>query len=503
MKKGRIISVALLALVTLGCMLWAANGQGGAHRLKELPPPEITGGMRGELGIDKNINEETIDDYLFRDDAVYRDMRMLQDPGNYEAIGGDRYLSGYVEGFEVAPLPFIIPVKGLPTEVGNTYTGTTLFHEENGRYVANFEESLETVEKIFPKDKVIFLMCGGGGYAGMTKHFLVSMGWDESKIYNVGGYWYYHGEHNVQVKQEVDGKVTYDFDSVPYHSINFGKMTKSGDFREPTIPATEIKISTQQLELWEGSSFQMDAIVLPNEADNEVVWSSSDESVAEVEEYGLIRAVKSGEATVTVQTADGSRSASCVVTVGERQLGEPVELDDLAEDAAVFAANNLDLLYREFTAVVDNPDGSTKEEYANPDGSVNDLWRAEFDQYQEKSEEAQRIRSEIFHRLLEDKDTFIVLVRSKECEERPYSVIDGAVKLLDERHIIYFEMGTPVSDGDMTLTESGVGQTIMQGGGSVAIVKDGALYGYVNPDEDAIGSDEELLAWLSMYIDME
>ena len=67
---------------------------------KKLPLPEATGGARGMLGIDKNINEETIDQYLNRKDSVYRDMRMLIDHGNYEAIGGDSYLSGFVEGFE-------------------------------------------------------------------------------------------------------------------------------------------------------------------------------------------------------------------------------------------------------------------------------------------------------------------------------------------------------------------------------------------------------------------
>ena len=52
---------------------------------------------------------------------------------------------------------------------------------------------MDIINRLFPKDKVIFLMCGGGGYAGMTKDFLVTMGWDETKIYNVGGYWYYKG----------------------------------------------------------------------------------------------------------------------------------------------------------------------------------------------------------------------------------------------------------------------------------------------------------------------
>ena len=77
--------------------------------LASLPAPELAEGQRGELGIDKNINEATIDNYLGRSDAVYRDLRMLKDPGNYEAIGGDSYLSGFVDGFEVVPFPSILP----------------------------------------------------------------------------------------------------------------------------------------------------------------------------------------------------------------------------------------------------------------------------------------------------------------------------------------------------------------------------------------------------------
>lgn len=54
-------------------------------------------------------------------------------------------------------------------------------------------------------------MCGGGGYAGMTKNMLVALGWDAEKIYNVGGFWYYNGENAVEVKRERDGEVVYDF----------------------------------------------------------------------------------------------------------------------------------------------------------------------------------------------------------------------------------------------------------------------------------------------------
>ena len=153
-------------------------------------------------------------------------MRMLKDPGNYEAVGGDSYLSGIIKGFEVLPYPYITEVKGLPEAVGDSYKGETLFREENGKYIENYKESLEILEYFFPKDKNIFLMCGGGGYAGMTKNLLVSLGWDENKIYNVGGYWYYNGKNNINIKRITDNKTTYDFWKLTYHNIDFNLLTR-------------------------------------------------------------------------------------------------------------------------------------------------------------------------------------------------------------------------------------------------------------------------------------
>ena len=149
-------------------------------------------------------------------------MRMLVDPASYENIGGDAYLSGYVKGFEALPYPYLVNVNNLPEVVGNTYQGKTLFTKtEDGKYKANYAESLKILEYYFPKDKYIFLMCGGGGYAGMTKELLTSLGWNPNKIYNVGGYWYYEGKNNIQIKRTEDGKDYYDFWKVNYHNINF------------------------------------------------------------------------------------------------------------------------------------------------------------------------------------------------------------------------------------------------------------------------------------------
>lgn len=213
--KKQIIIYLLIALLTSRITYVVIKNE------KKLPKPEVTEGLRGEFGIDKNINEQTIDNYLNREDSVYRDMRMLKDPGNYEAIGGDSYLSGFIKGFEVVPYPYLVNVTGLPEQVGNTYNGTTLFTYENNEYKPNYKESMQILEYLFPKDKNIFLVCGGGGYAGMTKTMLVSLGWDENKIYNIGGYWYYEGKNKIVTKNE-NG---YDFYKVLYHDITFDNLT--------------------------------------------------------------------------------------------------------------------------------------------------------------------------------------------------------------------------------------------------------------------------------------
>lgn len=207
--KKTIVLFATILLCLCGCS-------------KSLPKPD--GG--GELNIDKNINVENIDEYLGRDDAVYRDMRMLVDEAQYENVGGDSVLSGFVEGFEVIPYPYLVNFLDgqLPPEVGAPYSGKTLFTKtEKGEISPNYEESMDILEYYFPKDKVIFLMCGGGGYAGMTKDLLVALGWDETKIYNVGGFWSYKGQHTIDVKNSKhEGE--YDFWKIQYHDINFDSL---------------------------------------------------------------------------------------------------------------------------------------------------------------------------------------------------------------------------------------------------------------------------------------
>lgn len=216
---NKIMVLPLITMLLVGC----------SGKVDTLPKPQIAGGMLGEMfGLDANVNTDSIDKYLFRGDSVYRDMRMLIDPANYEAIGGDRYLSGFVAGFEAVPLPLIVPVNHtLPPEVGESYTGPTLFVIENDTYVPAYKESLDIIKYLFPQDKNILLMCGGAGYAGEMRNLLLALGWDAEKVYNTGGYWYYTGTNDVKVKRiNAEGKTVYDFYKVSYHDFDFESLVQ-------------------------------------------------------------------------------------------------------------------------------------------------------------------------------------------------------------------------------------------------------------------------------------
>lgn len=81
--------------------------------------------------------------------------------------------------------------------------------------------------------------------------------------------------------------------------------------------ATGVTLDKTSLNLYHNASPRtatLTAAVLPEGADQTVTWSSSDESVATVEN-GEVRAVGAGTATITATSADGGFAAQCSVQV--------------------------------------------------------------------------------------------------------------------------------------------------------------------------------------------
>ena len=89
---------------------------------------------------------------------------------------------------------------------------------------------------------------------------------------------------------------------------------------ELSKPVTGIAFSQAEITVDRGGReakfHQLAASVAPSDADNPyVVWSSSNPGVAAVSASGLVTAVSKGTAVVTATTAEGGKTASCVVTV--------------------------------------------------------------------------------------------------------------------------------------------------------------------------------------------
>ncbi|MBQ7117065.1 MAG: Ig-like domain-containing protein [Clostridia bacterium] len=88
-----------------------------------------------------------------------------------------------------------------------------------------------------------------------------------------------------------------------------------------------------------GQTMQLAATVSPaNATDKAVTWASSDSSVAKVSANGLVTAVKSGVALITVTTADGKKTADCTVTVLQHVTGITLEKAEITvnRDAEVW-----------------------------------------------------------------------------------------------------------------------------------------------------------------------
>ena len=82
-------------------------------------------------------------------------------------------------------------------------------------------------------------------------------------------------------------------------------------------PVTSISLNEAYLSLEASDTYQLTASIYPTNADNkEVEWTSSDETVAAVDQTGLVTALSKGEATITALAKDGSnQSSECTVTV--------------------------------------------------------------------------------------------------------------------------------------------------------------------------------------------
>lgn len=85
--------------------------------------------------------------------------------------------------------------------------------------------------------------------------------------------------------------------------------------KDPVLSVTGITLNESYVNLTVGESLHLIETIIPSNAANKTVtWSSSNPAVATVSNYGYVRAVKSGSATITVKSNNG-KTATCKIIV--------------------------------------------------------------------------------------------------------------------------------------------------------------------------------------------
>lgn len=68
--------------------------------------------------------------------------------------------------------------------------------------------------------------------------------------------------------------------------------------------------------VYKGKTYQLKSSLKPSNATDQVIWTSSNKKVADVSAKGLVKAKKTGEATITAKIS-GKKKVTCKITVKE------------------------------------------------------------------------------------------------------------------------------------------------------------------------------------------
>lgn len=116
------------------------------------------------------------------------------------------------------------------------------------------------------------------------------------------------GKHTVSITYDQDDVYNIDEDNIPFKTVSGGVNV--------TIPVTGIALDQTHAVVKTGDkTYTLNPVFTPtNATDQNVTWSSSDETVATVD-GGVVTLLKKGETVITVKSNDGGFEASCVLNI--------------------------------------------------------------------------------------------------------------------------------------------------------------------------------------------
>ncbi|MDR7239605.1 Ig-like domain-containing protein [Neobacillus drentensis] len=189
--------------------------------------------------------------------------------------------------------------------------------EFNMKYVSGPEEQLDATDIIFSESS--FFTPSGVSLSPIATATLS----DQFEGFSQFDVSLYPGSestviYGILVKKSVGG---YPLVRIPtsYNSANgtntYAWLTTNPSYKEP-VNVTKISINKKALRLGVGTSEKLTSSIQPATATNKnLVWSTSNSSVAKVKSDGTISAIKPGTAKITVKTSNGKYATSNVTVV--------------------------------------------------------------------------------------------------------------------------------------------------------------------------------------------
>lgn len=96
-------------------------------------------------------------------------------------------------------------------------------------------------------------------------------------------------------------------------------------------PVTELRMDNRSVTVDTGDDIQLTATILPYDADNKnIVWSSDNPDVADVNGKGVVTGVKAGQTVIRATSEDEGISDFCVVTVNQPVTGVSLSKSELS-----------------------------------------------------------------------------------------------------------------------------------------------------------------------------
>lgn len=123
--------------------------------------------------------------------------------------------------------------------------------------------------------------------------------------------------NNQLAKADVNGDGTISsLDYITIRKLVLGEKVTTPVTPTPVINVVDVKINKSSIMLISETTEKIIATINPSNAyNNRVTWSSSNSNIATVDNNGMVVAKATGSAIITVTTADGAKTASCVVNV--------------------------------------------------------------------------------------------------------------------------------------------------------------------------------------------